>query len=370
MRDHTCLGLMSGTSMDGIDAAVLVTDGETLRSFGPRAYRAYSAEEQALLKAAMADAVSMRDRISRSEVLKHAEQLVTDAHCEAIAGLLEKARAEKCDVDVIGFHGQTVLHKPQARLTVQLGLPQKIADRFRLSVVADFRAADVREGGEGAPLVPVFHLALVKAAKLPLPAAVVNIGGVANVTLIAPDETLAAFDTGPGNALINDWLRTKTGAAMDENGAAAAAGKVHDDILQKLLSDAYFARPPPKSLDRDHFRYALGMVADLSLEDGAATLTAFTAESLALALRRHEYAVQQIVVAGGGSHNSTLLREIKKRTNVDVVTADVMKWSADFMEAQAFAFLAARSMNGLPLSFPGTTGAPKPLTGGVLFQPR
>ncbi|MES2906302.1 MAG: anhydro-N-acetylmuramic acid kinase [Pseudomonadota bacterium] len=370
MRNFTSLGLMSGTSMDGIDGAVLVTDGEMLERFGPTAYRPFSAGEQDILQAAMADAVTLKDRTARSELLKQAEQLVTDAHCELIAGLLEKARAEKMNVDVIGFHGQTVLHRPDIHLTVQLGLPQKIANRFKIGVVADFRAADVAAGGEGAPLVPVMHLALAKTAKLVLPCAVVNIGGVANVTIIAKDDLLTAFDTGPGNALLNDWLRTKTGAAMDENGATAAKGKVHDDILQKLMADDYFKRPPPKSLDRDHFRYAMALVADLSLEDGAATLTAFTAESLAIGLRITDQPIQQIVIAGGGAHNPSLLRELKKRTNASVVTADDMGWSVNFMEAQAFAFLAARSINGLPLSFPGTTGVKKPLTGGVLFQPR
>lgn len=370
MRFHTSLGLMSGTSMDGIDAAVLVTDGESVERFGPTAYRPFSGDEQALLQAAVAEAVFLKNRTERSVVLKHAEQLVTDSHCEIIAALIEKARAQTFTVDVIGFHGQTVLHRPKDGLTVQLGLAQKIADRFKLPVVADFRATDVAAGGEGAPLVPVMHLALAKMTQFALPVAVVNIGGVANVTLISRNEELSAFDTGPGNALLNDWMKQKSGAVMDEDGKAALKGKVDEAVLRKLLADPYFDRPPPKSLDRDYFHYALDLVKNLNMEDGAATLAAFTAESLARGLRFAEENVHKVIIAGGGAHNPALLRELKKRTNADVVTAEAVSWSSDFMEAQAFAFLAVRSMRGLPLSYPCTTGVKKPLSGGVLFQPR
>ncbi len=366
----TSLGLMSGTSMDGIDGAILVSDGNSLRGFGPTYYRPYSAQEQDLLRAALAGAQSLADRTTRPGPLREAEQLVTDAHCEVIALLLERARAEKLTVEAIGFHGQTVIHRPEAGLTVQIGNAQKIADRFLLPVVADFRAADVAAGGQGAPLVPIMHLALAKSSHLPLPAAIVNIGGVANVTIIEGNKNLVAFDTGPGNALLNDFMRSRIGAEMDEGGKAARQGRVGEDILQKLLADPYFTKLPPKSLDRDHFRYVLSLIEQCSTEDGAATLTAFTAASLALGLRLASENLQKVVIAGGGAHNPSILNALKQRTNLDVVTADALGWSADFLEAQAFAFLAVRSMRGLPLTYPGTTGVAKPLTGGVLFQPR
>jgi anhydro-N-acetylmuramic acid kinase len=366
----TSLGLMSGTSMDGIDGAVLVTDGLSLAGFGPTHYRPYSDTEQALLREALIEARGLKDRTARPGILPEAEQVITDTHCEVIAVLLEKTQAKKMNVEVIGFHGQTVVHRPEQHLTVQIGLAQKIADRFKLPVVADFRAADMQAGGQGAPLVPVMHLALAKMAKLALPCAIVNIGGVANVTLIGREENLVAFDTGPGNALINDLMQARKHVALDEGGRAAARGKVDEGILQKLLDDPYFSLAPPKSLDRDHFRPALNQVKDLNAEDAAATLTAFTAASLALALRNANEKLHKVIVAGGGAHNTTLIKELKKRTNLDVVTADALGWSPDSLEAQAFAFLAVRSLRQLPLTFPGTTGVKEPVTGGVVFQPR
>lgn len=364
------LGLMSGTSMDGIDGAILVTDGVDLQHFGPVHYRAYAQTEQVLLRAALEQARGLQERTARPGILAEAEQMITDAHCEVIAVLLEKARALNMSVETIGFHGQTVVHRPDIHMTVQIGLAQKIADRFKLSVVADFRVADMQAGGQGAPLVPIMHLALAKMAKLKLPAAIVNIGGVGNVTLMEADESLSAFDTGPGNALLNDLMKQRLEKDMDEGGAYASRGSADENILRELLADPYFEQAPPKSLDRDHFRRALDLVADLSTEDAAATLTAFTAESIAAGLRYAQGDVHKVVIAGGGAHNPALLKELKKRTNLDVVTADAMGWSADSLEAQAFAYLAVRSMRGLPLTFPGTTGVKKPLTGGVLFQPR
>ena len=366
----TSLGLMSGTSMDGIDGAILVSDGLTLQSFGPTHYRPFTDAEQALLRFALQQARELTDRTARPGVLADAEQMITDTHCEAIAVLLEKARAAHMDIEVIGFHGQTVIHKPKDNMTVQIGLPQKIANRFKLPVVADFRAADMLAGGQGAPLVPVMHLALAKMAKLMLPCSIVNIGGVGNVTLISRDENLAAFDTGPGNALINDLMEKRTGAVLDEGGQTAARGEVDEQVLQQLLKDPYFNLPSPKSLDRDHFKYALELVKDLSTENAAATLTAFTAASLAIGLRSAQEKLQKVVVAGGGAHNPILIKELKKRTNLDVVTADALGWSADSLEAQAFAYLAVRSMRELPLTFSGTTGVAQPTTGGVIFQPR
>ena len=363
-----CLGLMSGTSLDGIDAALIETDGAEITSLGACHYRPYSDSEQALLAKALVAGRALEQRNARPGVIAEAEQLVTDCHCEAIAMLMEKSGSKNA-VQLIGFHGQTVIHKPKQGLTVQIGLPQKIADRFQIPVVGDFRAADVAAGGEGAPLVPVMHLAMARRSKLPLPCAIVNIGGVANITLIAADESLTAFDCGPGNALLNDFLKIRTGEIMDRDGAIAQRGKADLSLVAKMMRDPFFDVPPPKSLDRDHFQYVQAMLEQKSLEDGAATLTAFTAEALARGLRISAAPLEKIVIAGGGAHNPAMLRAIGQRSNTQIVTADDLGWSGDFLEAQAFAYLAARTLRQLPISFPGTTGIKKPLSGGVLFQP-
>ncbi len=363
-----CLGLMSGTSLDGIDAALIETDGITITSLGASHYRPYSDAEQAVLAKALEEGRGLNHRNARPAAIAEAEQVVTDCHCEAIAMLMEKS-STKTTVQLIGFHGQTVLHKPKAGLTVQIGLPQKIANRFAIPVIGDFRAADVAAGGEGAPLVPVMHLAMAKRSGLPFPCAIVNIGGVANITIIDADETLTAFDCGPGNALLNDFLKSRTGEIMDRDGAAALRGTADLALVATMMQDTFFILPPPKSLDRDHFQYVREMVATKSLEDGAATLTAFTSEALARGLRFSAMPLEKIVIAGGGAHNPALLRAISQRSNAEIVTADSLGWSGDFLEAQAFAFLAARALYKRPISFPGTTGVKKPLSGGVLFQP-
>lgn len=370
MNFRTSLGLMSGTSMDGIDAAVVTTDGEDLKASGPTYYRPYGESERALLKKALETAQGLKKRTERPGDLAAAERIVTDAHIEAIESLLALARSQNMVVDLVGFHGQTVLHRPSARLTVQIGNAQKIAERFSLPVVADMRAADVAAGGQGAPLVPIMHATLVRKAALPLPVAVVNIGGVANITLVGEDDSLLAFDAGPGNALLNDWVQARAGLAMDENGELAAAGKIHEDILTYLLGDPYFKLSPPKSLDRDYFRSrALAEIARLNIEDGAATLTAFTARAISLGLRQARGRLNKIIVAGGGAHNPVMLAHLQDYSGTPVLTADSLGWNGDFLEAQAFAFLAVRSLRGLPLTYPGTTGVKKPMTGGVLFQP-
>ncbi|HOV03384.1 MAG TPA: anhydro-N-acetylmuramic acid kinase, partial [Kaistiaceae bacterium] len=269
------LGLMSGTSMDGIDAAIVETDGAGILRPGPARARPYSAGEQALVRAALPVARTLADRAARPPELAAAEAAVTAAHAEAVEALIAEAGLTLADIDVVGFHGQTVFHDPARRLTIQLGDGAALARRLGIPVVYDFRAADVAAGGEGAPFVPVYHRALVGAAGLALPAAVVNIGGVANITWIGADGGLLACDTGPGNALLDDLMRERAGRAFDEGGRHALAGRVDAAVLARLLDDPYFALPAPKSLDRDHFSAA--PVAGLGLEDAAATLAAFTA---------------------------------------------------------------------------------------------
>jgi anhydro-N-acetylmuramic acid kinase len=362
------IGLMSGTSLDGIDVAVIETDGETVSSFGPSHTQPYSGEERELLRRALADAAGLHDRHARPGVLAAAERMVTDRHGAAAEAFLAEHRIR--DVDVVGFHGQTVLHRPQQRLTVQIGDGQALADRLGLQVVYDFRAADIAAGGQAAPLVPAYHAALAAMIARPRPLVVLNVGGVANITYIGDRGDPIACDTGPGNALIDDFIRARTGQACDEDGAAAAQGRVHQDVVAAALTDPFFAAPLPKSLDRNDFAAAAAGVAALGVADGAATLTALTAATVARVVTLLPARPQTVIVAGGGARNPTLLKMLAEQlAPARIETAAAVGWSADALEAQAFAYLAVRSLRGLPITYPGTTGVPRPLTGGVVAMP-
>ena len=366
MDQIDAIGLMSGTSLDGVDVALISTDGEAVSGFGPTAFRAYSEAERALLRQALAEAVSLSDRRDRSGVLAAAERLVTDAHAEAVETFFKQNPGARSGVKVVGFHGQTVLHRPEQRLTVQIGDGAALARRLGLPVVSDFRGADVAAGGQGAPLVPVYHAALAQMARAAQPLAVLNIGGVANITFIDGSD-LIACDTGPGNALLDDFVLRTTGQPFDADGALATTGKVDEAWLAKALTHPFFALPPPKSLDRNAFA-ALEQPA-WSAADGAATLSVFTAASIARVVPLLPKPPSRWIVAGGGARNATIMRMLGDRLGVPVDAADSLGWSGDAIEAQAFAYLAARSMSGLPLSFPATTGVPRPMPGGVLARP-
>ena len=359
----TIIGLMSGTSMDGVDAAILTTDGEDLARPGATVFRPYRDDERAVLRAALAVARRLDDRNARPDVLGPAEQIVTDAHVEAVERLRAMAGVP---IDLVGFHGQTLFHAPERRLTVQVGDGRRLADRLGVPVVYDFRAADVAAGGQGAPFVPLYHRALVRMAGLPGDVVVANVGGVGNITRIGADGRIAAGDTGPGNALMDDLVQAATGDAMDRDGARAARGRVDGARVASALAAPWFDLPMPKSLDRDAF--SLDLVRDLALDDALATLAAFTAGSLAKGIAVAGGA-DTIVVSGGGAHNPVLLRMLAEATGADVRRAADLGWDGDFVEAQAFAYLAARSVSGLPLSLPETTGVPYPMTGGVLAEP-
>ena len=367
MAAMRAIGLMSGTSLDGVDVALVETDGERIERLGPTGYRPYSAEERAFLVAALEDAAGIEGRQDRRGRLADAEELITRAHAEAVEAFLHANAIEASSIDVVGFHGQTVLHRPELRLTVQLGDGAALARRLGTPVVYDLRAADVASGGQGAPLVPVFHRALVEAAGLETPVAVLNIGGVANVTLIGRDGSLIAFDTGPGNALLDDWMRERTGIPFDEHGGTAARGRPDEPLLAWLLVHPYFQRRPPKSLDRNWFSHRIA--GHLSTEDGAATLAAFTVRSIARALDFAPERPRRWIVAGGGARNAEIVRLLQHQTGAEIVDADEIGWSAAFLEAQAFGYLAVRSLRGLPLTYPSTTGVPEPTTGGVLARP-
>lgn len=358
------LGLMSGTSMDGIDAALLISDGETIDGFGPTAYHPYSDADRSLARQAMARARSLTDRDARPDVIGEAEECITRRHIDFLRGFLERCGP----VDLIGFHGQTVFHDPDRALTVQIGDGERLADALGIPVIFDLRSADVRAGGQGAPLVPVYHRAVVNHLQLALPVAVVNIGGVANVTWIGDDGTLGAFDTGPGNALMNDWVKARTGADYDAGGALAQRGRVDRSVLAALGDNPYFARAWPKSLDRDAFD--LSPVETLGLEDGLATLAAFTVDTLVQGLACFDTAPKTVLISGGGAHNPVLIDRLRQSVGAPVQTMAEVGLDPDFIEAQAFAFCAIRSERGLPLTFPGTTGVAEPMTGGRRADPR
>jgi anhydro-N-acetylmuramic acid kinase len=365
MTTLRALGLMSGTSLDGVDAAVIETDGERIARFGPVGYRPYAQAERDLLRRALAAAADLRDRAARPGVLGEADALVTQAHARAVEDVLAAHRIDRRDIAVVGFHGQTVLHRPEQRLTVQIGDGGALARSIGMRVVFDLRAADVAAGGQGAPLVPVFHRALVETLDRRHPVAVLNIGGVANVTYVGGTTELVACDTGPGNALIDDFMLARTGASCDRDGVAAAQGRVDEAWVAAALARPFFVAPPPKSLDRNAFA-GLDPSAR-SVADGAATLTALTAAAVAAVVPLLPRPPQSWIVAGGGARNPTLMRMLAERLGpATVETAQAAGWSSDAIEAQAFAFLAVRALKRLPITFPATTGAPAPMTGGVV----
>jgi anhydro-N-acetylmuramic acid kinase len=358
---------MSGTSMDGIDVAIIETDGQEIVTLGRTGFFPYAEADRALLRRAAGDAALLEDRNARPGCLAVADAMITSRHAEAVEAFLTTDSIDRASVDLIGFHGQTVLHRPGRRLTVQIGDGAGLAARLGIRVVHDFRAADVAQGGQGAPLVPAFHRALAAAAGFLEPVAFINIGGVANLSFIAPGEEPIACDTGPGNGLLDDLMLKRRGLPFDRDGAIAAKGTANQRALDALLAHPFFLAPPPKSLDRHDFSGAL--VEGLATEDAAATLTAFTAASIACVLPLLPASPSRAIVCGGGARNKTLLRELADRLPCPVVLAETFGWSSDAMEAQAFAYLAARREKNLPITFPMTTGIDKPLEGGVIAEP-
>jgi anhydro-N-acetylmuramic acid kinase len=365
------VGMMSGTSLDGVDVALIETDGERVASFGPTAYRPYTDAERDVLRQALKEAVALTDRNARPGAVGQAQALITQAHTELLETFFADNQLSSADVAIVGFHGQTVLHRPEQRLTVQIGDAAALARRTGARVAYDFRAADVAAGGQGAPLVPVYHRALVDALDGARPIAVLNVGGVANVTYCDGDQPPIAFDTGPGNALLDDFMRARTGRAFDDDGATAAAGTVDTDIVYRVANLPYFDQPPPKSLDRNDFVGVNADLAALSTADGAATLAALTAVCIARGAEHLPRQPARWIVGGGGARNRTILRLLAEHLSpATIQTADEVGWSADALEAQAFAFLAVRTLRGLPLTFPTTTGVALPLSGGLISDPR
>lgn len=349
------IGLMSGTSLDGVDAALLRSDGLAVERGGPALTLPYDDAMRAALRSC---------RGGGGDVLA-AERALTLRHGEAVAALLARAGLAAGDVRAIGFHGHTVVHRPAAGLTWQIGDGALLAQLTGIDVVADFRRADMAAGGQGAPLAPLYHAALARAQGGGGPLAVLNIGGVANVTWIDGGDLLA-FDTGPGGALLDDWMRARRGQPFDRDGRAAAAGRAASGRVAALLGGhPYFARPPPKSLDRDAFAPDL---CGLSTEDGAATLVALTAAAVARAAEHMPAPPRRWIVAGGGRRNRALIAALADGLAGEVAVAEEAGWDGDALEAEAFAYLALRALAGLPLSLPQTTGCREAVSGGALHR--
>jgi anhydro-N-acetylmuramic acid kinase len=357
----TIVGLMSGTSLDGVDAAVLETDGVAVGKRGQALTLPYDATLRRDLRTLLDRAPTLTPD---DPDLLAAEAALTDRHAEAVRAVLAGRHA-----DLVGFHGQTILHRPEARRTWQIGDAARLARAVGIPVACDFRLADVAAGGQGAPLAPLFHQAL--AAGLARPLCVLNLGGVGNLTFLGKAGEVIAFDTGPGNGPLDDFVSRRTGAAFDAGGRLAASGQVDQAVLARLAAHRFFAASAPKSLDRLDFAAALAAsgLAGLGDADGAATLVAFTAHSVAAGLAHLPERPLRWLVTGGGRHNAAIMAGLRARLGVPVEPVEAVGWDGDAMEAQAFAFLAARVHAGLPLSLPGTTGVAAPLPGGRIVVP-
>tara|TARA_R110000868_G_scaffold10138_7_gene49533 strand:- start:3516 stop:4625 length:1110 start_codon:yes stop_codon:yes gene_type:complete len=360
------IGLMSGTSLDGVDAALIRTDGQKVSAFGPGETRQYSSAERAVLQAAV-DAALAWNFDGPAPDFTDAEAVLTASHAELVERVMLAAGKVAGEIALVGFHGQTVLHRaPAARRkgqTLQIGDGSALAHRLGIDVVHDFRTADVAAGGQGAPLATLYHAALADQDALVRPLAVLNLGGVANVTWLAPDSEPVAFDTGPANGLIDAWCAKRIGASHDKNGELAARGKIDTAALKVLMKHPFFAKAPPKSLDR--WDFSLAPVEHLNDADGAATLTAFTARTVAAAIDRLGQP-RRILATGGGRHNPVLMRMMGAAMGVQPEPVEAVGWRGDLLEAEAFAWLAARVAAGLPTSMPSTTGVSRPTCGGRL----
>ncbi|WP_114429349.1 anhydro-N-acetylmuramic acid kinase [Phyllobacterium bourgognense] len=368
------IGLMSGTSMDGIDIALLETDGRSEVRRGPSDFMPYERAFQRRIEASLNDAKSIASRNERPGELGVMEAELTKRHGDAVSVFLSSHGLSKADVDLIGFHGQTVLHRPLQALTVQLGDGKMLADRTGIPVVYDMRANDMVHGGQGAPLVPAYHQAL--AARVPpelsqgKPVVFVNIGGISNVTITSGNSDPVAFDTGPGNTLIDQWVSEKAGIAYDAGGSIASEGLVVGHAVTRYLAKPFFDLAPPKSLDRNDF--TLADLGDMELSDGARTLAKVTAEAILKASAYSPETPSLWVICGGGRKNATIMTDLTQGAAIagaKVIVAEDLGFNGDSMEAEAWAYLAVRSLDGLPLTWPTTTGCSAPVSGGVLVKP-
>jgi anhydro-N-acetylmuramic acid kinase len=359
------IGLMTGTALDGfVDVALIKTDGHRVAEFGPFALFPYSTDDRTILAEAVSAARAWAFEGGDPAIFNKAEAVITNIYASAIQQLLAQANMTPDQIAYVGGHGLTVLHRPDLLKTRQLLDGQHLAKLVGIDVVYDFRTADMVAGGQGAPLAPIYHAAILSHAQFEPPSAILNLGGVANITWWGGQLELAAFDTGPANGPVNEWIEAHGQGSYDKDGTIAARGRVHEGRLLEILDNPWFDAPYPKSLDR--YDFDAGLVRGMSLEDGAATLTALVGASLDLALAILPSRPKTLIVAGGGRKNPVMMADIEARCGVTLVDADKVGLRGDAVEAECFAFLAVRSALGLPISFPATTGVKIPHTGGIL----
>ena len=363
----TAIGLMSGTSMDGIDIAILRTDGFAHVEFGAHATIPYDDDMRESLRGILGADDDRNGRVT--EVAR----ALTREHADATVRMMRAQGLDRRRVDIIGFHGHTILHEPNAGRTRQIGDGKLLAVVGGVPVVGEFRIDDVAAGGQGAPLAPLYHQALARdtIAGGGGPVAILNLGGVANVTWIGGDgfDDIRACDTGPASALLDDFVKLRTGESMDRDGKLALAGIADGRLLSSRLNDSYFSKPAPKSLDRGYFHGFLDQIRHLSAENAAATLVGFTVGAVAKSESLFPAPVKRWLVTGGGRHNQALMAGLRAELDAPVEPVEAVGWNGDALEAQAFAYLAVRSVKGLPLSVPGSTGVVAPCPGGRLFKP-
>lgn len=424
-KAHISLGLMSGTSMDGIDAALIKTDGEAdidelghvsifyeadtkilLKSaeyairkaagdmkrasdLYPKLLKEYLKDELKILEAEIKPKIEalveyLKQKSNQPLTLDGVIQHSTQLHGDAVDRLLKETQRKADDVDVVGYHGQTMYHQPSKGISIIIGDGQALANRTGIKVVNDFRSADVAAGGKGAPFAPIYHLALAKRdGKIPV--AVVNCGGIGNITLIPDDnpQHMIGFDTGPGNGLIDRLVKQRTSGkeTMDEGGKYGNSGKVNEGAFKALCEKSivkegknFLLMPPPKALDIGDLEL-VEELDSLSLEDACRTLEVFTAYTIVNSLALLKSSIPTTwILAGGGWNNPIIVAELKRLltlrgTHMEVLKADEAGWNSAALEAQIFAYLAVRALDGRPLSFPGTTGVPKPISGGRVYTP-
>ena len=372
MKSGWCIGLMTGTALDGeVDMALLKTDGKTIDEFGVFKVNRYPNILKKDLSDCFYEAQEWNFRGEKPLSFEKLENRITEFQSEAVLQLLKENSLKKNSINVVGFHGHTILHRPprdnHEGKTLQIGNGILMAKRLGIPVAYNFRSRDVREGGHGAPLCPIYHNCLMNQIEIKKRTAVLNLGGVANITYNSFGNDLIAFDTGPANAPINDFIRSLGLGDMDINGEIASRGLVDEEKLKALLTNPYFSLPYPKSLDR--FDFSQDLAKGLSPENGAALLTALVASSVCKALDLLPERPEVIILCGGGRKNLTVVNELEKRAKVIVKLAEDFGWRGDAIEAECFAFLGSRVINRLPISFPNTTGAKKPLTGGLVAIP-
>jgi anhydro-N-acetylmuramic acid kinase len=370
--DYVSLGLMSGTSLDGVDAAFLYTDGERIHEFGPSLCIQYSPKERLILEKTIQSALKWNFIGQRPSIFEDADNIILKTHKLAVEQLCETNKYWSRRLSLIGFHGQTVLHHPpqdgKRGQTLQLGDGENLAKALNFPVWYDFRSNDISNMGQGAPLAPIYHKSLALYSKLRLPTVILNIGGVSNLTLVSKNNDIIATDTGPGNGPIDNWIHQNGLGLYDPYGQYALAGKADYALVKKWLGYIFFKKNIPRSADRYDFD-VINDIKNYSVEDGAATLVAFVVEAIAGVIKEFKQNPVEMIVCGGGRHNKAIISLLDSKLDMKISTTEKVGWISDAVEAQAFAYLAVRSQLGLPISFPTTTGVKEPLTGGKLSLP-